>query len=118
MLYWSGILTVILVNMIEAKHELWVGAVFDYLAMGRRVRDKREALELTQSQLAKEVGVSASFIGHIERGEKKASLETIVSLANALETNLDYLTLGKKERCDGNDCPLYRDIKRLVIAYK
>ena len=50
MLYWSGILTVILVNMIEAKHELWVGAVFDYLAMGRRVRDKREALELTQSQ--------------------------------------------------------------------
>ena len=53
--------------------------------MGVRVRQQRVLSELTQGQLAKMVGVSTSFIGHIERGEKKASIETIVAICNALE---------------------------------
>ena len=38
-------------------------------------------------ELADRVGVSTSFIGHIERGEKKASVETIVALCNAMEVS-------------------------------
>ena len=30
------------------------------------------------------MGVTGSFIGHIERGEKKASVDTVVALCNAL----------------------------------
>ena len=52
--------------------------------MGVRVRQQRELNDMTQSELARRVGVSSSFIGHIERGEKKASVETVVALCNAM----------------------------------
>ena len=57
----------------------------DYEKLGLRVRQQREMSNLTQNQLARKASVTASFIGHIERGEKKASVETIVALCNALE---------------------------------
>ena len=57
----------------------------DYSALGKRVRQQRLAAGMTQDELARKVGVSCSFIGHIERGEKKASIETVVALCNALQ---------------------------------
>lgn len=57
----------------------------DYIKLGQRVREQRAARGLTQGELAAKVGVSTSFIGHIERGEKKASMETVVALCNAME---------------------------------
>ena len=56
----------------------------DYKKLGVRVRHQREINDMTQGDLAKLVGVSTSFIGHIERGEKKASMETVVALCNAM----------------------------------
>ena len=56
----------------------------DYKKLGMRVRQQRVLCQLTQEQLAEKAGVSNSFIGHIERGEKKASVETVVALCNAM----------------------------------
>ena len=56
----------------------------DYKKLGVRVRQQRVLNRLTQEQLAEKTGVSTSFIGHIERGEKKASMETVVALCNAM----------------------------------
>ena len=56
----------------------------DYERFGVRVRQQREQKNLTQNQLARKAGVTASFIGHIERGEKKASVDTLVALCNAM----------------------------------
>ena len=63
----------------------------DYRKLGSRVRQQRELNGLTQGQLAQKVGVSTSFIGHIERGEKKASMETVVSLCNAMAVSPSVL---------------------------
>lgn len=57
----------------------------DYNQLGKRVRQQRILNNLTQEQLAKRAGISCAFVGHIERGEKKASIETVVALCNALE---------------------------------
>ena len=40
----------------------------DYRAIGRRVRELRTSSGLTQEELAEKIDVSASFVGHIERG--------------------------------------------------
>ncbi|MBQ3169297.1 MAG: helix-turn-helix transcriptional regulator [Clostridia bacterium] len=56
----------------------------NYNALGKRIRDHRRALGLTQEQLAEKTGVSISFIGHIERGSRKASLDTLVAICNAM----------------------------------
>ena len=63
----------------------------DYAKLGTRVRQQRLLNGLTQGQLAERVGVSNSFIGHIERGEKKASVETVVALCNAMDISPSVL---------------------------
>ena len=91
---------------------------FDYRAMGARIKARRLALRLTQERLAERVGISSSFVGHIERGEKKASLETVARLGAALDMSLDYLITGKKVKCDEHSCALYTDLMELIMAYK
>ncbi|MBR6767631.1 MAG: helix-turn-helix transcriptional regulator [Clostridia bacterium] len=59
----------------------------DYKALGKRVRQQRQVAGLTQEEVAEMAGVSCSFIGHIERGEKKASIETLICLCNALKVS-------------------------------
>ena len=71
----------------------------DYRVIGSRVRELRLRHKMTQEHLAELVDISPSFIGHIERGEKKPSLETMSRLTMVLETSMDYLILGIKNRC-------------------
>lgn len=66
----------------------------DYVDLGRRIRKQRTQLGWTQEALAERINVSTSFVGHVERGTRKASLETLVSMANALGVSLDYLMAG------------------------
>lgn len=66
----------------------------DYVAMGRRIRGYRKQRGITQAALADSVGISTSFIGHIERGTRITSLETLVRLSKELEASLDQLVLG------------------------
>lgn len=51
----------------------------NYQDLGLRVRDARKAKHLTQEQLAEKVGISSSFMGHIERGTRIASIESLSS---------------------------------------
>ena len=89
----------------------------DYIAMGDRIKERRQALELTQGTLARKTGVTTSFIGHIERGEKLPSVETMARLSLALDVSLDWLVLGLKVRCMGPICPLYSDIESILRCY-
>ena len=62
-----------------------------YEDLGRRVRQQRILAQLTQEKLAEQAGISLSFLGHIERGTRKASLETVINIANALGVSADTL---------------------------
>ena len=66
----------------------------DYVDLGKQVRARRMELNWTQEYLAREIGVSTSFIGHIERGSRKASIDTLVMLANAMQISTDELLGG------------------------
>ena len=63
----------------------------DYAALGRCVRQLRLQQGLTQQALAEKIHLSTSFVGHIERGSRKASLETVVDLCRALGTDPNSL---------------------------
>ena len=94
----------------------------DYERLGLRVRQQREIKNLTQSQLARKTSVTASFIGHIERGEKKASVETIVALCNALEISPAVLlqdslsdgALHSQVVIDAENQELIKDLMRVL----
>lgn len=72
----------------------------NYRDMGKRVRKQRQLIGMTQQELADLVGVSTSFVGHVERGSRKASLETLVALSNALGVSVDYLLAGSLQGPD------------------
>lgn len=67
----------------------------DYQAMGRRIRKRRRWMDMTQEQLAEKVGVCTSFIGHIERGSRKLSVETLWEICKALEISMDKIVAGE-----------------------
>ena len=62
-----------------------------YEDLGKRVKQQRKLAQMTQEKLAEKAGISFAFVGHIERGTRKASLETLVKLANALKVSPDTL---------------------------
>jgi transcriptional regulator with XRE-family HTH domain len=59
--------------------------------LGKRIRDGRLKMDMTQFALAEEVGVSQNFLGDVERGLKAPSITTSIRLANVLGISLDVL---------------------------
>ena len=63
----------------------------DYTALGRRIKEERQKLNMTQERLAEEVNLSTSYIGQIERGERKLTLDSLINITNCLGVTVDYL---------------------------
>lgn len=63
----------------------------DYAKVGTRIRTIRKAKGWSQDELAKKCGISMNFLGHIERGTKKMSLDTFIRLCRELDANADAL---------------------------
>ena len=62
-----------------------------YRQVGNSVRQRRARLGWTQEELGEAAGLHPSYIGQIERGVKKVSLKTLVSLAKAFSVPLGEL---------------------------
>ncbi len=67
--------------------------ILDYRKLGQRIRRCREDAGLTQAELAERCNLSTSYIGHIERGTRIASVETLYTIATTLCVGTDYLLL-------------------------
>ena len=57
-------------------------------AFGKRVRELRNALDVSQEELAHRAGVHYTYLGGIERGERNPSLVNIGRLSAALKVPL------------------------------
>jgi len=64
---------------------------FDYLLLGSKIRTLRKERGLTQEELAELCEISMSFMGHIERGTRKMSLETFDRICRELQCSSDEL---------------------------
>ncbi|MBU5638846.1 helix-turn-helix domain-containing protein [Geomonas sp. Red69] len=62
--------------------------------IGERIRRSREALGLTQRQLADLVGSSPPNINYYEKGSRSAPLSMVIKLASVLGISTDFLLLG------------------------
>lgn len=65
----------------------------DYVALGMRIRKARKEHHVTQEQLGEICELSAAHIGHIERGTRIPSLDTLFRISQALQVSMDYLVL-------------------------
>jgi transcriptional regulator with XRE-family HTH domain len=58
------------------------------IKFGRRVREERIKLHLSQEKLAEKADVHRTYIGMIERAEKNITLENIKKIVDALGLKL------------------------------
>lgn len=63
-----------------------------YVKLGQNIKHRRKELGLTQQELADKMNISLNFMGKIEVAFSKPSLDTLIELANALETTVSDLT--------------------------
>jgi transcriptional regulator with XRE-family HTH domain len=59
---------------------------------GRRIRAYRKLKGFTQESFSKELGVSVSVLGEIERGNRLPSEDFVDKIATALNISVDDLT--------------------------
>lgn len=59
--------------------------------IGKNIRNYRLVKKLRQEDLAEKAGLSANYIGMVERGEKIPSLETFITILNALDVSADMV---------------------------
>ncbi len=60
-------------------------------SIGENIRKYRKQRKLRQEDLAEMVGISATYIGMIERNEKVPALETFIQIINALQVSADMV---------------------------
>lgn len=70
----------------------------NYAKVGARIRQARKEKGWSRDVLAKKSGISLYYIGHIERGTRRMSMDTFVNLCRALETNADELLWGNIQK--------------------
>lgn len=62
------------------------------MSIGENIRKYRVGKQITQKELASEIGVTQSMIAQIERGTKTLTLPLGKEMARALDVNLEDLT--------------------------
>ena len=91
--------------------------------IGRRVKEIRHAKGMSQAELAEQIDMSTPYISLIETAAKKASLSTLILIANALGVTVDALLNGNQTNdsveycgdlvCLINDCNNYE--RRIIF---
>lgn len=69
-------------------------------AFGKRVREIRLSVEISQEELAHRSGLDRSYVGQVERGERNLTLENIYRLAGGLGVPTAKLVVELNEMLD------------------
>ena len=69
----------------------------DNKAIGKKIKFYRQQKSFTQEEFAEAIGVSPGYVSRLERGIKRAGLETLMEISRTLEVTLDVL-LGNQIR--------------------
>ena len=75
----------------------YLQSTIDYKKLGLRINKVRTSRNLTQENLAQMVGCNPSHISNVENAHTKVSLITLLTIANALNTTIDYLLTDQYE---------------------
>lgn len=80
-----------------------------YARIGAEIRQRRDALGMTQAQLADRIGTGRTSIAMIERGGQALLVHQLLELADALRTTPVEILAGTSTRPDPVTNNTYRD---------
>ena len=67
-------------------------------------------MKISQAELAELTNLSVGYISHIETGKKKASLEVLVRVSEALNVTVDRLLLGNQSHDNVSYSPELKEL--------
>ncbi len=67
----------------------------DTLEIGKRIKERRKELRLTQLDIKEKTGISSGNMSDIERGNRLPAANTLLQLSEVLQCSIDYLLRGK-----------------------
>ncbi len=71
-------------------------ADFSMVETGKRIRELRKGMNMSQRELAERAGVAQNTVSQYENGTSELSLSVLANFAKILDTTADYL-LGLSE---------------------
>jgi transcriptional regulator with XRE-family HTH domain len=80
--------------------------------LGSRLRRARQRSGLTLREVARQLGVSASFVSQLENGKSQPSVVTLYSLTQLLGVSIDQMFEPERAREDGAGSAVRGDSKR------
>jgi len=66
----------------------------DYVALGKRIMQRRKQEKLRQNMLAEILDISNNYLSGIECGKEHPTLELLAKICKALNVTPNYLLLG------------------------
>ena len=60
-------------------------------SLGKKVQKLRKENDLTQEEMAHEIGISRVYMGYIEQGRESPSFKLLMKIANKFKTNVENL---------------------------
>ena len=94
----------------------------DYEILGKRIKQCRKLMGITQHELAELVHITTNQIAKLETNKTTASIDTIINIANTLKVDLNYLLLSDENsgnsEYDSMDMLIRSQIKDFTIREK
>lgn len=91
----------------------------DFSALGEKLKNIRNKMGLSLSEVSSKTGVSKTMLSQIERSESVPTLSTVWKIANGLkikfETLLDYTSKEYDVKCIENMTPLRDNDDRFLV---
>ena len=76
----------------------------------------RETKGITQTELAKELGVVRSTICQYEKGNREPDMETLIKIADYFGVSIDFI-LDREENLDGSPAPSFNEREGKLLQY-
>jgi predicted transcriptional regulator/transcriptional regulator with XRE-family HTH domain len=85
------------------------------LFLGPRLRRLRRELGLTQTRMAEDLGVSPSYLNHLERNQRPVTAQVLLHLAEAYDIDIrslsaDHESAGAQDLTEVFADPMFRDL--------
>ena len=88
----------------------------NFVVFGRRLRELRESLGLTQAEFAEKTGCTQTTLSAYENSLKAPSLDIVMGIASECKVSIDWLCGLSDSKMLNGSANTYSDLLRIVVA--
>lgn len=92
----------------------------DNMEIGKRIKNRRLELKLTQTDIRRETGISTGNLSGIENGVSAPSASALCELSRVLNCSIDYILLGNSSNLEILDSSNIREsitpLQELILS--